>query len=272
MRLMLPRLRFRVLTLVIVVAACALILAMWRDASPTRQWTEQLRSGRTADDRREAALRLGFDIPSIERGEAFRSLESATKDPDPSVREVVAMALAMHKDRAAVSSAVLASMLDDPMPAVRRTVVVGLGQMIEAKALVVDTVESRLIAALDDPDASVRLEAARLLVIGPKRSAAIPALARIVREKHGILRSHALAMLLTVQVIPRGVEETLLKMVASGPAAERLLAARALVAAGQPAMARPALRSLAEGPDGLIREEAEALLRRTEAASGSQEP
>ncbi|MBX7105209.1 MAG: HEAT repeat domain-containing protein, partial [Gemmataceae bacterium] len=118
---------------------------------PASAWVAQL-SSTTVADRVAAAEALGHITP----GQAIEPLRNALADDSPLVSGNAALALSRY-GAAGVPS--LAAMLQHHRPAVRRTSAQGLG--FAGKSAI--HFLNQLVALLDDPDSSVRIETARAL-------------------------------------------------------------------------------------------------------------
>lgn len=238
-----PR-RFRLRALLLVIAGCGLGLGLLRSLSPVRRWAEQARPGNPAMARAEAALGLGYSVPGFQSEEAFRALMPLLTDPDGHVRASAALALVGHRDRGDEVVARLVGLAADGDARVRRAALFALEQVVEPGTSAVRSVRPALLAALDDPRPSIRLEASRALYVVGLGTEAIAALTRLVLEERGSDRLGALGFLGRLGVVPAEVEPALRAMLASPTAAERLHAAEALGRLGQTEAAGAALRAM----------------------------
>jgi HEAT repeat protein len=172
-----PRLRFRVRTLVLLVAMIAVGLwgaLMW--FSPTRRLGRLVRADQPAYIRREAASALGHEIPPWEVGQAVSILLSVCDDPEPRVREYAAAGLAQLGPRAEAAVPRLETLLDDGDRFVRYSAAGALGRIVLRNSPLRSRAVAALVPRLDDPDREVRLSAAEsLMMMGADRDAA-PAL------------------------------------------------------------------------------------------------
>jgi HEAT repeat protein len=137
--------------------------------SKVEQYATQLRKDFDADEREEAAEKLG----EIGDPAALPALRAATRDPDDKVREAAAEALGLLADPAAGTD--LAALLRDPEKKVRREAVKALGLIGDAERVV------DLLPLLGDRSSDIREETAEALGrIGSPL--ALPALQRLATE------------------------------------------------------------------------------------------
>src|SRR5689334_17946383 len=174
----------RLATMLIVVAVCAVTFGLgvliYRAWSPVRRWIRESRPGNPQFTRLEAVRNLGYQVPQLEREEAFPVLLAAAKDPDAMVRCAAAIALRDRRDHFAEVLAILRGLMKDPDPRVREAAIFHLETFVKPGAPEVATLLPDLIAALDDPRPAVRLEACRALYVYGQLPRAVPALARLV--------------------------------------------------------------------------------------------
>jgi hypothetical protein len=155
MPLKLPRLRFKLRTLVTLVALAALTLwaglHIW---SPTRRFARLLRSDQPVYVRREAAASLGRAIPPWEVDAALALLLDALHDPSPRVREYATVGLVELGPRAQQAASKLAAVLVDEDRFVRFAAARALGFIGEGKAPSAEVIAA-LTSALGDKDPDV---------------------------------------------------------------------------------------------------------------------
>jgi len=133
------------------------------------EYTKQLKEDFDADEREEAAEKLG----KLGDPAAVPALRAATRDPDEEVREAVAEALGKLGDPAAGGD--LAALLRDPEKKVRQEAVKALGLIADPERV------NDLLPMLGDRSSDIREETAESL--GRIGSAlALPALRRIAAE------------------------------------------------------------------------------------------
>ncbi len=247
----------RIGTLLRAVGACAFILGigvqLHRAWSPVRRWTLESRPGNPSRTRMRAVLHLRYNLPPSERDEAFPVLLAAAKDSDPLVRFGAARALGGWTDRFVEVLPILRSLVKDLSPEVRECAILELESFVKPGSPEVSTVVPDLVAALDDPKPSIRLEAARALdVYGLLKAEAkhfVPAMARLIREETGTHRLGALYFLNTNKMVPEDLEPTLRGLLSASIPNERIQAKLALIlvgvsAGGRDAMIKSMLESL----------------------------
>jgi HEAT repeat protein len=174
MRLKLPRPRFSLRTVGVLIAALAVTLwaglNIW---SPTRRLGRLLRADQPEFIRREAASSLGRDIPSWEIDQAVSMLINALDDPSPRVREYAGVGLAELGPRAEQAASKLIAALIDEDRFVRFSAARTLGFIIDAGSAQRTEAVAALAVTLNDKDPDVRLAAAETLVqIGETQKAA----------------------------------------------------------------------------------------------------
>jgi HEAT repeat protein len=195
MSLKLPRPRFSLRTMAILIAAVAAIL--WTGLgllSPTRRLGRLLRADQPVYVRREAASSLGRAIPPWEVDQAIRLLIGALEDPSPRVREYAMVGLFELGPRARQAVSKLISVLEDQDRFVRFGAARALG-IIEAGSPKRADVVTALTLALDDIDPDVRVVAAEALIkLGETRRGAATLVAALIgTDSH--LRSWARTMM-----------------------------------------------------------------------------
>jgi HEAT repeat protein len=195
MSLKLPRPRFSLRTMAILIAAVAAIL--WTGLgllSPTRRLGRLLRADQPVYVRREAASSLGRAIPPWEVDQAIRLLIGAIEDPSPRVREYAMVGLFELGPRARQAVSKLISVLEDQDRFVRFGAARALG-IIEAGSPKRADVVTALTLALDDIDPDVRVVAAEALIkLGETRRRAATLVAALIgTDSH--LRSWARTMM-----------------------------------------------------------------------------
>ena len=157
----------RLRTLLIVVAGCAMLCGLgvqvYRELSPVRRSTRQLRPGNSAMTRIGAVSTLANAkfLPPWEREEAYRVLLATVNDPDAQVRSRAAVALSQHREHTAQVVAALLGLMKDQAPQVRETALVALEKIVTPGSHEASAVVQAVISALDDPKPAVRLEAGR---------------------------------------------------------------------------------------------------------------
>lgn len=226
----------RLATLLIAVAVSAVTFGLgvqiYRAWSPVRRWIRESRPGNPQFTRVEAVTNLGYQVPQLEREEAFPVLLAAAKDPDPLVRDTAAMALRDRRDHYAEVFAILRGLMNDPDARVRGDAIFHLETFVKPGSPEATTILPDLISALDDPNPTVRLEACRALYVYGQLPRAVPALARLVREEEGTLRQGAVGFLLAGWAIPEDLQPNLRTMLKSEDVWERIWAGGALIRLG----------------------------------------
>jgi HEAT repeat protein len=241
------RRNIRLRTLLIVVAGCAILCGLgvqvYRELSPVRRSTRQLRPGNSAMTRIGAVSRLANAefLPPWEREEAYRVILATVHDPDPQVRARAAVALSGHGEHPGQVVATLLALLDEGVPWVRESVLVALEKIVTPGSPKAPSVIQAVISALNDPKPAVRLEAGRALYVLGQGTRAVPALARLVREETGSHRLGALGWLKSMKTIPPDLEPTLRAMMTSDYVWERISARQALMQLGIPDRERDAM-------------------------------
>ncbi|WP_165248792.1 HEAT repeat domain-containing protein [Paludisphaera soli] len=171
----LGRPRFRLSTMVLLVALCA--AATWAGMnflSPTRRLARLLRPGQPAYLRREAASALG-GVPSWEAEAAIDVLISTLGDPSPRVREYAISALGTHGGRARRAVPAILAEVGDPDRHVRYSACAVLGMVAppDDRGPEHEEVVAALRKALGDVDPMNRLVAGiSLCQLGDAQSAA----------------------------------------------------------------------------------------------------
>ncbi len=237
----------RLRTLLIVVGGCAILCGLgvqvYRELSPVRRSTRQLRPGNSAMTRIGAVSTLANAkfLPPWEREEAYRVLLATVNDPDAQVRSRAAVALSQHREHSTQVVAALIGLMKDQVPQVRETALVALEKIVTPGSPEASAVVQAVISALDDPKPAVRLEAGRALYVLGQGSRAVPALARLVREEKGNHRLGALGWLKAMRTIPADLAPTLRVMITSDYVWERIWARQALMQLGIPDRERDAM-------------------------------
>jgi HEAT repeat protein len=232
------RRNIRLRTLLIVVAGCAILCGLgvqiYRELSPVRRSTRQLRPGNSTMTRIGAISTLANAefLPPWEREEAYRVILATVHDPDAQVRARAAVALSGHGEHADRVVATLLALLDDEAPWVRESVLVALERIVTPGSPGAPSVIHAVIPALNDPKPAVRLEAVRALYVLGQGTRAVPALARLMREETGSHRLGALGWLKTMKTIPPDLEPTLRAIMTSDLVRERISARQALMQLG----------------------------------------
>src|SRR5215217_4000980 len=114
--------RVRVRTILVLVAAIAILLAAWQEyGNPVRRWRRALRDDNDSMQRWEAAsLGIAGKVPGIDAGTAIEELIGALGDPSFRVRQTSCFALARLEATALPAVPALArSLAKDPHPWVR---------------------------------------------------------------------------------------------------------------------------------------------------------
>ncbi|WP_406700165.1 HEAT repeat domain-containing protein [Singulisphaera sp. Ch08] len=158
-----PRLSLRMLIVLVAFSAIAIWAGLFF-LSPTRRFTRQLQAQQPAYLRREAAIGLGYGIPTWESGEAIGVLLGAINDPSPRVRVCVAAGLGAHGRRAESAIPSLLALLSDQDWEVRYAAAAALGAVIGPVGDGHDIAMLALARALQDHNVEVRLSAARSLI------------------------------------------------------------------------------------------------------------
>jgi HEAT repeat protein len=163
MRLKVPRLRLRTLTILIAVLAVVLWagLSIW---SPTRRLGRLLTPDQPDFVRREAAASLGHGIPPWEVDQAVSLMIRSLDDPSPRVREGAAAGLYGLGPRAERAIPRLIVLLGDEDRRVRACAARVLSQVVGSSSARRDEIVAALARALDDEDPDVRLSAAESLI------------------------------------------------------------------------------------------------------------
>jgi HEAT repeat protein len=230
----------RLRTLLILVAGCATLCGLgvqvYRELSPVRRSILQLRPGNSALTRIGAVSRLDDAglLPAWEREDAYRVLLATVNDTDAQVRSRAAIALGQYREHTDQVLDVLVGLMKDQVPRVRESVLAALERIVARGSAEVRVIMPTLIAALDDPKPTVRLEAARALYVLGEGKRAVPALGRMVREEKAGDRLGALGLLKALNAISAELEPTLRVMTTSEQFSERFSARRALIQLGIP--------------------------------------
>ena len=175
----------RLRTILIAVAGCAIVCGLgvqvYRELSPVRRSTRQLRPGNSAVTRIAAVSCLDNPriLPPWERQPAYRILLATINDPEPRVRARAAVGLGSHPEHTAEVVSTLIALLQDQALEVRESALVALERMITAGSPERAVVAEAVVSALDDPKPAVRLEAARALHVFGQGKLAVAALARL---------------------------------------------------------------------------------------------
>jgi len=231
------------------VAVCAVFFGVcvqvYRASSPVARWIRESRPGNPQYVRLQAVSNLTYAVPRPELEAAFPVLLAAAKDTDPMVRAQAAMALRGRPDHFAEVLPILRDMLKDSSPKVREHAILSLELFVKPGSPESLTLLPNLVAALDDPNTAVRLEACRaLFVYGRLQTEArrvVPAMARIVREETGTYRLDALGYLSRMKSVPKDLEPTLRGLLNVSDANERIMARQALIQLGIPDQERDAI-------------------------------
>lgn len=184
MRWVRTKMRFRLSTLTVLVALCA--LAMWGwvyVTSPTRRLLSQIRAGQPTYLRREAATALG-GVPAWEADQAIDALIGALNDPSPRVREYVLAALHRHGLRAQRAVPAILKQMTDQDRMVRSSACGALRSVFApiTRGPDRDAVIAAFKAALDDGDRQTRFWAAVSLIELNETRAAVPTLALLATD------------------------------------------------------------------------------------------
>jgi HEAT repeat protein len=227
-----PGVRLR--TLLMIVAVCAVVCGLgvegYRNLSPVRRSADLLQPANSAFVKLGAVSTLADPnwLPPWERDEAFRILVRAIDDPDAHVRLSAAMALTRRRDHENKVISLLLGLTKDKEPRVREAALFALEGFRSVGAPKAQVIRAAALAALDDPNSSVRLEAGRAFYVFGQGQIAVPAMAKLVREENGSLRLGALCWLELANSIPKDLEPILRDMVKSDNVTERMSGRSAL--------------------------------------------
>ena len=193
-------------------------------------------------------------MPQSELEEAFPVLLAAAKDPDSLIRASAATALRGRRDHFAEVLPILRGLMKDSSPDVRVAAMIGLEIFVkpgepEWPALVAD-----FIAALDDPNPAVRMEACRSLrvrVFAKRIPADRPCAVAPDSRGGGHLPSWCLGVSLADEVDPQGPRALLSRaLLDSELPVEHILVRQVLIQLGIPDPERDAmLKSMLKSPD-----------------------
>ena len=261
MSLKLPRIRFKIRTLALLVAFVA--LSLWAGLhiwSPTRRFGRLLRADQPVYVRREAASSLGRAIPPWEVDDALALLLGALDDPSPRVREYAMVGLVELGPRARQAASKLAKVLADEDRFVRFGAARALGFISDGKPPNAE-VMAALTTALDDEDPDVRVVAAEaLLKCGETQKGAGTMIAALCGpDEH--LRLWARSMIRGAND-PRPLVLLLAKEMQSKDSRHREEAVQAMLLIASPQELNSALRSAAASDDAEVRRWAAAHLER----------
>ncbi len=235
--------------MLIAVAVCAVLFGLGEQAyrawSPVARWTRNSRPGNPLSVRLQAVTNLTYAVPGSEREAAFPVLLAVAKDADPRVRFQAATALCGRPDHSAEVLPMLKDLMKDTAPQVRERAIFSLESLVKPGTPEAATLLPDLVAALDDPNPSVRLEACRALDVYGRLQAdsrrVVPAMARLVREEKGTYRRDALGYLKRMRRIPKDLESILRGLLVDNDANERIMARQALIQLGIPEQERDAI-------------------------------
>ncbi len=178
-----PRLRVRTLMAFVALCtcACACVSSIYRSALD--RWRREIR----APNGCAVAMSLAADgkVWGISKDVAVIELASALSAPEPAVRYYAAQWLPMFGYRAEASAPALLAATGDPHRLVRRQAIHALldSRVTPPGSLVRERAVCAAIRALADPEAVVRYEAARRLIVAGHGDEALPRLVRDVEDR-----------------------------------------------------------------------------------------
>ena len=156
-----PRPRVRTSSLMLVVALIAAGLGAWKAYwSPQRIWRTAIHQSDPAGrDQAWGAARSGR-IDGLGPKASVKEVEAALEDSDPDTAASAVAVYPLIEPNGSVAASSLARRLLDPDPGIRRLAAASIRHVVRPDGSGRDQAVPPLIAALDDPDALVRRQAA----------------------------------------------------------------------------------------------------------------
>jgi HEAT repeat protein len=253
--------RFKIVTLMVVIAICALAMALALRLSedPLRVHARTLLSDKNVENRKRAIDAMGDALAlnrrNLDQGPILTALLAAAEDESPTVRVKAVFSFFTGLSHSSETIRTLSQLaVHDGEARVRFAAISVLGDLgRRAPATARDGVVSVLATCLHDPNMCAELLAASALVRMGRGEIAVPMLAETYRQKDSGTRSWAIRILTETRLDSPPVIAVLEKALKDESSQVRLQAGVAFAKTGHRAQALEAMKSAEADRDPISR-------------------